>query len=193
MLRLARAYDEGRDAPGQRLFARIATAISKYWVCKRCPSMTYEALECLGGNGFVEDALIARLFRESPLNSVWEGSGNVICIDVLRAMSREPDSLEAFLSELSEAEGGDARLDAYVRELKDQLRDTSDIEFRARHVVARMALAFQGSLMVRHAPPASADAFIRARLSPGRDLVFGTLDRSTEFDKIIDRARPKCG
>lgn len=193
MLRLARAYDEGRENAGARLFTRIATALSKYWVCKRCPSMTYEALECLGGNGFVEETLVARLFRDSPLNSVWEGSGNVICIDVLRAMSREPDSLEAFLAELGEAEGGDARLDEYVRELKDQLRDTADIEVRARRVVARMALAFQASLMVRYAPPASADAFIGARLSPDRDLVFGTLNKSTEFDKIIDRARPQVG
>jgi putative acyl-CoA dehydrogenase len=163
-LRLARAYDE--DA-GERelLFRRLATAVSKYWVCKRGPRHAFEALECLGGNGYVETFTLARRYRDQPVTSVWEGSGNVICLDVLRAMVRAPQALEAFLDELDEATGADARYDAYVARLRDELRDGEDLQRRARQLTERMALALQGSLVLRWAPPAVADGFCAGRLS----------------------------
>src|SRR5262249_53337911 len=121
MLRLARAYDEGTADEGQRLFARIATAVVKYWVCKRTPMVVGEALECLGGNGYVEESMMPRLYREAPLNSIWEGSGNVICLDVLRAMARGPEVVDALFTEIGRARGADRRLDAFVGVLRDEL------------------------------------------------------------------------
>jgi putative acyl-CoA dehydrogenase len=185
MMRLARAYDEGT-----RDFARLATAVSKYWVCKRQPPLVAEALECLGGNGYVEESMMPRLLREAPLNSIWEGSGNVIALDVLRAMSRSPESVEAFFGEVAQAAGADDRLDGFVEALRLELTDFDDIERRARRIVERMALALQGSLLVRHGDRAVADAFCASRLEGDRGLAFGTLPASVAFDAIIDRARP---
>src|SRR5206468_11569859 len=128
MLRLARAYDDET----QRHFGRLATAVVKYWVCKRGPMLVAEALECLGGNGYVEESMMPRLYREAPLNSIWEGSGNVMCLDVLRAMSRGPEVVEAFFAELGRAGGADRRLDAFVSRLRDDLGDFTAIETRAR-------------------------------------------------------------
>jgi putative acyl-CoA dehydrogenase len=190
MLRLARAYDEAPTDETQAHFARLATAVSKYWVCKRAPGMVYEALECHGGNGYVEDSILPRLLREAPVNSVWEGSGNVICLDVLRAMAREPESLEAFLAELALSKGMDRRLDEFTAGLMAELHDRDDMEVRARRVVSRMALALQGSLLVRHAPPAVSDAFCGSRLEGSGDRVFGMLPPGLELDKIVNRARP---
>ena len=135
-LRLARAFDEGDDA-----FRRLATAVAKFWVCKRTPPLVAEALECLGGNGYVEESQLPRLFRESPLNSIWEGSGNVNALDVLRAVDREPEALEAFLAEVELAAGAEPRLDAAVAALKDELADPAELELRARRLVERLALA----------------------------------------------------
>ncbi len=185
MMRLARAYDEGT-----RELARLATAVSKYWVCKRQPVMVAEALECLGGNGYVEESMMPRLLREAPLNSIWEGSGNVICLDVLRAMSRSPESVEAFFAEVGAAAGCDDRLDGFVEGLRLELTDFADIEHRARRIVERMALAFQGSLLVRHADKAVADAFCATRLEGDRGLAFGTLPAGVACEAIIERARP---
>ena len=192
-LRLARAYDEawGGDASARR-FARLATAVSKYWVCKRTPPTVAEALECLGGNGFVEDSQLPRLYRESPLNSIWEGSGNVIALDVLRAMARSPESVEAFFSEIVLAEGGDQRVDAAAAKLRDDIGDASqDREAGARRLVERMALVFQGSLLVRHGDEAVATAFIASRLEGDRGLAFGTLPPGVDTRRIVDRATPR--
>jgi putative acyl-CoA dehydrogenase len=190
MMRLARAYDQGPSDEGQNLFKRLATAVVKYWVCKRCPVAVGEALECLGGNGYVEESMLPRLYREAPLSSIWEGSGNVMCLDVLRAMGRSPESAEVFFAEIGEARGADRRLDAFVDRLARDVRDFDAVETRARGMVERMALALQGSLLVRHADPAVADAFSVSRLGGEYGLAFGTLPRGVDFRRIIDRARP---
>ena len=186
MMRLARAYDAGEST-----FARLATAVGKYWVCKRQPVMVGEALECLGGNGYVEESIMPRLFRESPLNGIWEGSGNVICLDVLRAMAREPESVVAFQEEVGLAAGMDARFDAFVAALWASLADLDSIETRARRLVESMALALQGSLLLRFGDPAVADAFCASRLARDWGAAFGTLPAGLRVDAIVERARPK--
>jgi putative acyl-CoA dehydrogenase len=188
MLRLARAYDEGSRDPGQKRFARLATAVGKYWVCKRQPMVVAEALECHGGNGYVEESILPRLFRESPLNGIWEGSGNVIALDVLRAMGRDPESVEAFFGELGAAGGLDPRLDRAVDELRAGLGDVDAIEYRARMVVEKMALALQASLLLRHGDPAVADAFCASRLTGEHGKALGTLPRGIDVERIIARA-----
>jgi len=188
MFRLARAYDEGTRDPSQRHFARLATAVSKYWVCKRNPPMIAEALECLGGAGFVEESMLPRLYREAPLNGIWEGSGNVICLDVLRAMGREPQSVEAFFDELDLARGGNPHFDAHVVQLRKQLGNFEDMETRARRVVEHMALALQASLLLRHGNPSSADAFCASRLAGDHGFALGTLAAGTDFKRIIENA-----
>jgi putative acyl-CoA dehydrogenase len=187
-LRLAGAYDRvarGAEPPG---FSRIATPVVKYWICKTNPAHSAEALECLGGGGYIEDSGLPRVFRQSPLNGVWEGSGNVICLDVLRAMRREPESLEAFLGELELAEGDDARYDAALGELKKALTEVG--ETGARRLVEHMALLLQSSLLLRHAPGFVSGAFIAARLgSPGR--AYGALPEGIDAGAIVQRAMPE--
>jgi putative acyl-CoA dehydrogenase len=199
-MRLARAYDEAAAAPATgtgashtraAAFKRLATAVSKYWVCKRGPGHAFEALECLGGNGYVEESGMPRLYREMPLSSIWEGSGNVMALDVLRALKLSPEVLDAFLDELAEAAGGDARLDAFTASLRREFADPEAIELRARRVVERMALALQGSLLVRHAPAAVADAFCAARLAGDAGLQYGTLPAGAEVEAIIARHTPQ--
>jgi putative acyl-CoA dehydrogenase len=192
-LRLARAFDEaGRGDPAADSFRRLATAVAKYWVCKRQPTLVGEALECLGGNGYIEESIMPRLFRESPLNGIWEGSGNVICLDVLRAVAREPAAVEAFLGELDAARGADHRLDAAADRVRRELGDVVGSEGRARRLVEAMALAFQASLLVRWGHPAVADAFCASRLDPGAaGLALGTLPPGLDTGAIVDRARPK--
>jgi putative acyl-CoA dehydrogenase len=185
-LRLARAYDE----PGERAFARLATAVAKFWVCKRATPHAAEALECLGGNGYVEESGLPRLLRESPLNGIWEGSGNVIALDVLRAIVREPESLDAFLGEVERARG-EPLLDAWVARLRVELETAG--EAGARRLVERLALALQASLLLRHAPAAVADAFVASRLGPDGHLAYGALPRGTAFAAIVDRNRPSIG
>jgi putative acyl-CoA dehydrogenase len=184
-MRLARAYDERDDA-----FKRIATAVLKYWVCKRTAPHAAEALEVLGGNGYVEESGMPRLYREAPLNSVWEGSGNVMCLDVLRALLREPEAAPALFAELAESAGADPRLDAHVERLRRELADPTDIEVRARRVVEAMALALQGSLVVRYAPREVAEAFCAACLAGDAGLLFGTLPPGVDFRAIVERHRP---
>jgi putative acyl-CoA dehydrogenase len=191
MMRLARAYDEGPHDERQNLFKRLATAVVKYWICKRCPVAVGEALECLGGNGYVEESMLPRLYREAPLSSIWEGSGNVMCLDVLRAIGRSPESLAIFFEEIALARGADRRLDAFVECLRVELADFDAVEIRARGLVERMALALQASLLVRHANAAVADAFSASRLGGEHGLAFGTLPRGVDFHRIIDRARPE--
>ena len=182
-MRLARAFDD----PEQELFKRIATAVSKYWVCKRAPVVAGEALECLGGNGYVEESGLPRLYREMPLNSIWEGSGNVQCLDVLRALAKSPETFEAFFAELGEAAGADPRLDAYVAATRDEFSDPEGMEARARRIVERMAKALQGSLLVRFAPPAVADAYVASRLDGDAGLAFGTLPHGADLAGIVAR------
>jgi putative acyl-CoA dehydrogenase len=198
-MRVARAYDE----PGEASFRRFATAVMKYWVAKRAAGHAAEALECLGGNGFVEDSGMPLIYRDAPLNSIWEGSGNVAALDVLRAIVKEPDGLPAFLAECQLAAGGDPRLDeqlARTRARVDGLfagRDGVSVEqrlydsqFEARRLVEELAVGLQASLLVRHSPPAVADAFCAARLGGEGGRVYGTLPGGVDAEAIIERALP---
>ncbi|MFF2327989.1 MULTISPECIES: acyl-CoA dehydrogenase family protein [unclassified Streptomyces] len=187
-LRLAAAYDAGSES--ESAFLRIAVPAAKYWVTKRCTPMVGEALECLGGNGYVEESSMPRLLREAPLNSIWEGSGNVQALDVLRALQREPLALDAFLQEVGRARGADHRLDGAIKDMLTELADLSGIEARARRLVERMALVLQGSLLVRWAPPEVADAFCASRLGGDWGAAFGTLPHSLDLASVVERARP---
>ena len=186
-LRLARAYDRGEDA-----FARVATAVAKYWVCKRGPGHAAEALECLGGNGYVEESALPRIYRQQPLQSVWEGSGNVICLDVLRALRRSPETLDAFVDECRKAAGADARLDGWLGVLERELRDPEEAaEAGARRLVERMGLALQASLLVRHGDAVVSDAFCASRLAGDGGLEYGTLPPRIDAVAIVERHRPR--
>jgi putative acyl-CoA dehydrogenase len=188
-MRVARSYDE----PGEAAFRRFATAVMKYWVSKRAPAHAAEALECMGGNGFVEDSGMPLLYRDAPLNSIWEGSGNVAALDVMRAMVKEPEGLPAFMAECELGAGGDARLDAHLDRLRERAEAAfagDDPQFVARRLVEELALALQASLLVRHAPPPVADAFCAARLAGDSGRVYGTLPPGTDASAIIDRALP---
>ncbi|MFJ6238236.1 acyl-CoA dehydrogenase family protein [Streptomyces griseus] len=187
-MRLAAAYDEDTDE--ERAFLRLAVPAAKYWVTKRCSAVVGEALECLGGNGYVEESGMPRLLREAPLNSIWEGSGNVQALDVLRALQREPRALDAFLREVGRARGADHRLDAAIKGLLTELADLEGVEARARRVVERIALVLQGSLLVRWAPPEVSDAFCASRLGGDWGSAFGTLPHSLDLASVVARARP---
>ncbi|MFI0486071.1 acyl-CoA dehydrogenase family protein [Actinomadura sp. 9N215] len=194
MLRLAAATDRSaRGDESEAAFRRVALAAGKYWICKRWPAHAAEALECLGGNGYVEESAMPRLFRESPLNSIWEGSGNVAALDLLRAVVKEPQALPAFFAEVELAAGADRRLDAAVRQVKDSLLDLESVEVRARRIAEGLALVLQASLLVRHGHPAVADAFCSARLGGEGGHAYGTLPAGLDFDAIIARATPKIG
>jgi putative acyl-CoA dehydrogenase len=184
-LRIARAYDEQDSA-----FRRMATAVLKYWVCKRGAPHAVEALECLGGNGYVEESGLPLVYRDAPLNSIWEGSGNVAALDVLRALVREPEGLPAFLAECKQASGADARLDQHIAGLESDLAgfDPDEAQWRARALVERLALALQASLLVRYAPAAVADAFCAGRLGGGGGRAFGTLPTGVDAQAIVERA-----
>jgi putative acyl-CoA dehydrogenase len=197
-MRLARAYDEahadayaGENDTDAQLFKRLATAVGKFWTCKRAPNHAFESLECLGGAGYVEESGMPRLYREAPLASIWEGSGNVMSLDVLRALTRSPRSLEVFMHELEQARGGDRRLDARIDTLKDQFTDPLTLEARARRVVETMALCLQGSLLVRDGDEAVADAFCASRLGGEGGLEYGTLPAGVDFGTIVERSRPQ--
>ncbi|NYH50539.1 putative acyl-CoA dehydrogenase [Nocardiopsis arvandica] len=191
MTRLAGAADRAvRGDEGEAAFRRLAVAVGKFWVTKRQPAHAAEALECLGGNGYVEESGMPRLFRDSPLNSIWEGSGNVAALDVLRAMGRNPESLEAFLAELGTAGGVDDHYDAAVKRLEQSLGDLDEAQYRARSVVELMALTLQASVLLRHAPTPVAEAFTASRLGGEWGHVFGTLPRGVDTGLILDRARP---
>ncbi|WP_030316964.1 acyl-CoA dehydrogenase family protein [Streptomyces flavochromogenes] len=193
-LRLAGAVDRAArgDAEEEQL-RRLGLAVTKYWVCKRAPAHAAEALECLGGNGYVEDSGLPRLYRESPLPSIWEGSGNVAALDVLRAMARQPQAVEAFFAEVDLGAGADRRLDAAVAGLRKDLAGLVDPDaaaYGARRLVERLALVLQGSLLVRHGNPAVADAFCASRLDGDRGLAFGTLPSGVDTAAIIARSGP---
>ncbi|MCC3778195.1 acyl-CoA dehydrogenase family protein [Streptomyces sp. UNOB3_S3] len=194
-LRLAAALD--RSLAGDEREAalrRLALAAGKYWVCKRGSAHAAEALECLGGNGYVEESGMPRLYREAPLLSIWEGSGNVATLDVLRALTREPASLDAYFAEVALAAGADARLDAAIARLRALLGELSDphrAQLLARRVAEQLTLVLQGSLLVRHSAPAVADAFCASRLGGEWGNAFGTLPAGADLGHILDRARPK--
>ncbi|MEV6783313.1 acyl-CoA dehydrogenase family protein [Streptomyces sp. NPDC051098] len=186
-LRLAAAYDA--DTEEERAFLRLAVPAAKYWVTKRCTPTVAESLECLGGNGYVEESGMPRLLRESPLNSIWEGSGNVQALDLLRALQREPQALNAFLQEVGRARGADHRLDAAIKNLLTELADLDGIEARGRRLAERMALVLQGSLLVRWAPPEVSDAFCASRLGGDWGTAFGTLPHTLDLASVVERAR----
>lgn len=189
-LRLARGFDESPHDEGQRRFTRLATALGKYWITKRSVAVVAEALECLGGNGYVEESQLPRLYRDAPLNSIWEGSGNVQCLEVLRALRKDAATLEAILQELQAARGGNQLFDNFVSTLEVELKDANQLETHARRLAELLALALQGSLLVQHAPSAIADAFCASRLAADRGFAFGTLPSSTAFKIIIERSSP---
>jgi putative acyl-CoA dehydrogenase len=188
-MRLAAALDRSSADRAEALLSRICTPVAKYWACKRAPVFVAEALECHGGNGFIADHLMERLYREAPLNGIWEGTGNVICLDVLRAMQREPETVGIFLAEVAEARGGDPRLDAYAADLGRRLADPAGLEPVARRIVEMMALALQASLLVRYSSPWVADAFCATRLGGNWGQAFGTIPAGLDTQAIVDRAR----
>ncbi|MBK03627.1 MAG: DNA alkylation response protein [Deltaproteobacteria bacterium] len=189
-MRIARAYDDSAEDASAGSFARIAVAVGKYWTNKRVPVMVHEAMECLGGAGYVEESIMPRLYREAPLNGIWEGSGNVICLDVLRAMHREPESVGLFLAEVEKGRGSQTQLDAAIDNLKSELSNTDQLEFRARMIVEKMALALQGSLLVQHAPTYVSDTFCATRLGGTWGRAFGTMPVNVDVDSILQRAQP---
>jgi putative acyl-CoA dehydrogenase len=189
MMRLAGANDRAvRGDEQEAALRRIAVAVTKYYVCKRAPMAVGEALECLGGNGYIEDSDLPRLYREMPLLSIWEGSGNVAALDALRALAREPHTLDAFLAEVELAVGVDHRFDEALMQLKKELTTFDDIEMRARRTVEQMALVFQGSLLLRYSPPAVAAAFCASRLDRDWGGAFGTLPTGLDLAAILERA-----
>jgi putative acyl-CoA dehydrogenase len=185
-LRLSAAVDEG-----DREFRRLATAVAKYWICKATPPLVAEALECIGGNGYVEESALPRLYRESPVNSLWEGAGSVNALDLLRAAAKDPASVEALLHEIDLASGADSRLEAAAARLREELADPIELEFRARRIVEIAALCLQGSLLVRHAPHEVADAFCASRLGGEGGRAYGTLPTGVDCAAIVERHRPK--
>ncbi len=190
MLRVAAAFDRSERDEHEAQLKRILTPVGKYWVTKRCPVVVGEALECLGGAGYVEDSILPRLYREAPLNAIWEGSGNVIALDVLRAIRREPASVDALLSEMDAARGADARLDRAIDDLAGALVTLDDPEPDARRLVGRMARTVQAALLVRFGETAVADAFIATRLDNDWGAMLGTLPRGLRLEPLVERAVP---
>ncbi|QCG94813.1 isovaleryl-CoA dehydrogenase [Azospirillum sp. TSA2s] len=187
-MRVARAVDSTTNNKEEAAFARIATAIGKYWICKRCPPMVNEAQECLGGIGYVEESNLPRLYRQAPLNSIWEGSGNVQCLDVLRTLKKEPDGAQALLGELATVRGRSTDLDREAEWLAATFADTDGLEARSRRVVERAALALQATVLLKGDDPSVAETFCRSRLGGDRGLAFGTLDPHAPLSALIRRA-----
>jgi len=186
-LRMARAFDHRGDAHEDRL-VRLGTALGKYWICKRAPMHAYEAMECIGGSGVMEDSPMPRLYREAPVNAIWEGSGNVQCLDVLRAIQKTPDTLDAYFREVGEARGENRALDTHVADLKADLRDVNDFEAHARDLCDRLALGLQASVVARNCPGVVADAFCRSRLASRGAHHYGALPRGVDGAAIVRRA-----
>jgi putative acyl-CoA dehydrogenase len=187
--RIARSFDDGADE-GAAAFARIATPVGKYWINKRVVNVAYEAMEVHGGVGFIEDGVMPRIYRQSPLNSIWEGSGNIVCLDILRAMERDPRSVQALVVELETARGANSGLDRAIDDAKAHLSGPPD-EARARGLAETLALALQGAVLVHSAPHFVADAFCATRLRDRRGLSCGAIDTKIDADAIIGRAMPR--
>jgi putative acyl-CoA dehydrogenase len=190
MARLAGAFDRSDTDPSEAAMKRIALPIAKYWVTKRTSEAVREALECLGGNGYVEESIMPRLYRESPLNAIWEGSGNVIALDVLRAAGRSRHSLQMFISELERAAGMDRRLDAAIANAKSVIDDATELEFEARRIVERLATAWAGTLLALHGDEAVFEAYATSRLAGDHGSLYGTLPPSSAIDDLVNRAIP---
>ena len=189
-MRLAGAVDRAvRGDEREAAVRRVGLAVTKYWLCKRWSTHAAESLECIGGNGYIEESGMPRLYREAPLVSIWEGSGNVAALDTLRAMVKEPEAIEAFFGELDLAAGTDARYDDALALLRKEFSDLDELEYRARHVVERMAMLLQGSLLLRVGDPAVANAFVASRLARDWGVAYGTLPRGLDTATILDRAR----
>jgi putative acyl-CoA dehydrogenase len=193
-LRLARAYDADASAEDQA-FRRVATAVSKYWICKRGPGHAYEALECMGGNGYAENFPLARRYREQPVMAIWEGSGNVIALDLLRAINREPDSFEAFLAELGKAAGENDDFDLHLARTEELAREIADTDAvtaaaNARRLMADLAVGLEASLLIRHAPSAVSDLFVASRIGEGARYghLYGALPVGGDLDAVLARA-----
>jgi putative acyl-CoA dehydrogenase len=190
MARLSGAFDRAALDPTEAAFARVATPVAKYWVTKRCSEVVREAMECLGGNGYVESSILPRLYRESPVNAIWEGSGNVIALDVVRALARTPHAAEAFVAEVDAARGANRVLDAAVDRLRDELDALSDPEAGARRLVERMAVIWGASLAVRFGDHDVADAWLDARVQQNHGGLYGTLDPKLPLARLAARATP---
>lgn len=184
-LHIAGKFDDGRTDPDAMIYGRLTVALAKYWHNKRCPGFIYEAMECLGGGGYVEESILPRLYREAPVNSIWEGSGNVICLDILRTFHKEPRALDLFFAELAPALGSNGYLDRAVIDLKAMLKDKA--EAQARRLVERMALCLQGALLVQYGPASLSDLFCATRLGPEGGYAYGTLPSSALPKEILDR------
>jgi putative acyl-CoA dehydrogenase len=188
--RLARAVDdEEAGDTDAKLLVRIGTPVAKFWNCRRAVGVVHEALECHGGNGFIEEGPMARLYREAPLNGIWEGAGNVVALDVLRAVSKSPQTVSAFVAEARAAQGTDRRLDPRIDRLEAELRKPDEYEARARRIVEEMAVVLQASLVIRHSPQVMADAFCATRLDADRGAVFGSLPAGLDQRAIVERAQ----
>jgi putative acyl-CoA dehydrogenase len=195
-MRVAGAFDRAAGDPAEAALRRLATAAAKYWVCKRAPAVAAEALECLGGNGYVEESGMPRLYREAPLNSIWEGAGNINSLDVLRVLARQPDALAALLEEIAPARAAEPRLDREAAALERELAAAPDpvgLQAGARRLVERLAVLLQGALLIRHGHPAVADAFCASRVAGDRGAAFGTLPGGLDLAAIVERATPKAG
>ena len=190
MARLAGAFDRADTDPSEAAIKRIALPVAKYWVTKRTSEVVREALECLGGNGYVEESIMPRLYRESPLNAIWEGSGNVIALDLLRAAARSPDSFQVFIVELERAAGIDHRLDAAIASAKTVIDDASDLEFEARRIVEQLATTWTGSLLAIHGDEAVFEAYANSRLAGAHGSLYGTLPPSPAIGELANRAVP---
>ncbi|WP_131193911.1 acyl-CoA dehydrogenase family protein [Lichenihabitans psoromatis] len=185
VMRVARAFSATDES--ERAFARLGVALAKYWLTKRCSNFVYEAMECLGGAGYVEDGPMPRLYREAPLNAIWEGSGNVIALDVLRTLAREPAARAAYEAELAPALGIHAAFDSAAQILREAMSETAPAEARARHLVERMAVMLQGALLIRYAPSAVSDAFCMARIASDHAFSYGALACNVDLGAIMDR------
>ncbi len=190
LLRLSGAFERAVADPGEAALARIGAAVAKYWLTKRSTTVVREALECVGGDGYVEESVLPRLYREAPLNAIWEGSGNVIALDVLRALTRSPESAEAFVGELERAAGADHRLDAAIRQVRGALTTAVGDEAGARRLIERMAVVWTAALLVRHGDPSVCEAYIRSRLDRDRGSELGTLPAAAAIESIARRAVP---
>ena len=186
VFRVARAYDEKDDG-----FARLAVAIAKYWTNKRTGYFVNEAMECLGGAGYVEESILPRLYREAPLNGIWEGSGNVICLDILRTIRKEPEALHSLFAEIEKGRGVDSLLDRAIENVKDAISHSEDMIFQARYLVEQLAMVFQGSLLAQYGAPDIFDAFVQTRIFRSGGMAYGTFPKRLGTETILNRMKPK--
>lgn len=190
-LRVARAMDARLESPADKQLVRLGTVLGKYWICKRTPGHAYEAMECIGGSGVMEESIMPRLFRESPVNAIWEGSGNVQCLDLLRALHKEPEAIQAFFGEMDLARGENDTFDNAISDLRTAVDVSSLSEYRLRDLIGRMAVLFQAALLIRHAPKEVAAPFCASRLGASSGHLYGTLSEQVDCRSIIERAFPE--